>query len=139
MEMGETMAEEYDNDNDGRATLPVNLRSSIIALLPPKSARWRRRLGWQQWCSNGNTTINLKKTAEAASNSVYKGGSGGRDQEKTGDRRWCTLRHSPHKRWRAMSVDATTGQAVTVEMRDDCNTGDGGGAHQGGYGNGSED
>ena len=45
-------------------------------------AQWRRRLGWQQWCGNGNTTINLKNSSKAASNSVYKGGSGGGDQGK---------------------------------------------------------
>ena len=38
MGTGETTAEEYDDDNDGRATLPVNARSSVVALLPPESA-----------------------------------------------------------------------------------------------------
>ena len=36
--MGETTAEEYDDNNDGRATLPVNARPSVVALLPPESA-----------------------------------------------------------------------------------------------------
>ena len=38
MGTGETTAEEHDDDNDGRATLPVNARSSVVALLPPESA-----------------------------------------------------------------------------------------------------
>jgi len=37
MGTGEITAEEYDDDNDGHATL-VNARPSVITLLRPKSA-----------------------------------------------------------------------------------------------------